>query len=105
MTFLMDVGAAYAGRNVLVTGADGFIGSHLVEALVEAEANVTALCLYNSFDSLGWIDSLSRSVCAQMNTVRGDVRDAALMAQQLPQLPEGAGDAQPAPDQAPQPQP
>lgn len=79
MTFFPDLSAAYAGRNVLVTGADGFIGSHLVEALVEAQANVTALCLYNSFDSLGWIDSLPRSVFAQVNTVRGDVRDAALM--------------------------
>lgn len=68
-----------AGRNVFVTGADGFIGSHLVEALVEEGANVTALCLYNSFDSYGWIDNLPRRVCAEVNAVRGDVQDAALM--------------------------
>lgn len=71
--------ASLAGRNVLVTGADGFIGSHLVEALVELDANVTALCLYNSFDSHGWIDSLPRSTRGQVNAIRGDVRDAALM--------------------------
>ncbi|PRY25189.1 UDP-glucose 4-epimerase [Aliiruegeria haliotis] len=68
-----------SGRNVLVTGADGFIGSHLVEALVDLEANVTALCLYNSYDSLGWIDDLPQAVRAQINVVRGDVRDAAFV--------------------------
>lgn len=70
---------AYAGRNVLVTGADGFIGSHLTERLVHAGANVTALCLYNSFDSLGWIDDLPTTVRSAIKVQRGDVRDAALM--------------------------
>jgi NAD dependent epimerase/dehydratase len=69
----------YAGRCVLVTGADGFIGSHLVEALVAAGANVTALCLYNSFDAFGWIDDLPAEVRTQVNAVRGDVRDAAFI--------------------------
>ena len=41
----------YQGRKVVVTGADGFIGSHLVEALVAAGAEVTALALYNAFDT------------------------------------------------------
>lgn len=71
--------ADYEGRSVLVTGADGFIGSHLTEALVEAGANVTALCLYNAFDAMGWIDDLPKPVRASVNAVRGDVRDAALM--------------------------
>lgn len=80
MTLTHDLAVSiYAGRNILVTGADGFIGSHLVEALVEAEANVTALCLYNSFDSHGWLDFLPEATRGQINTVRGDVRDAALM--------------------------
>ena len=70
---------AYAGRNVLVTGADGFIGSHLTGRLVHAGANVTALCLYNSFDSLGWIDDLPATIRSAINVQRGDVRDAALM--------------------------
>ncbi|WP_054008882.1 SDR family NAD(P)-dependent oxidoreductase [Cypionkella psychrotolerans] len=80
MTSFLHLNACnYSGRNVLVTGADGFIGSHLVERLVEAEANVTALCLYNSFDSLGWIDRLPQATREQMNVIRGDVRDAALV--------------------------
>lgn len=69
----------YQGAKVLVTGADGFIGSHLTEALVQCGADVTALCLYNSFDSHGWIDDLPTSTRAGVQTVRGDVRDAALM--------------------------
>ncbi|HRX73156.1 MAG TPA: SDR family NAD(P)-dependent oxidoreductase [Hyphomonas sp.] len=69
----------YKGRRVLVTGADGFIGSHLVEALVAAEAKVTALCLYNSFDTFGWIDDLPSASRCRVNAVRGDIRDAAFM--------------------------
>lgn len=66
----------WSGKNVFVTGADGFIGSHLTAALVEAGANVTALALYNSFDSHGWLDDLDPSVRAAIEMVRGDVRDA-----------------------------
>ncbi|WP_281251227.1 SDR family NAD(P)-dependent oxidoreductase [Tropicimonas sediminicola] len=64
---------------MLVTGADGFIGSHLVEALVATDANVTALCMYNSFDSLGWIDDIPASIRGRINVARGDVRDAAFV--------------------------
>jgi nucleoside-diphosphate-sugar epimerase len=49
---------SYLGAKILVTGADGFIGSHLTEALVSAGAGVTALAQYNSFDSHGWLDDL-----------------------------------------------
>jgi NAD dependent epimerase/dehydratase len=65
-----------AGKNVLVTGADGFIGSHLTESLVHRNATVRALSLYNSFNDWGWLEGLP---CAQqISVVTGDVRDAHL---------------------------
>lgn len=69
----------YYGLNVLVTGADGFIGSHLTEMLVQQGATVTALCLYNSFDSHGWLDDLPANTRREVKRVRGDVRDAAFV--------------------------
>jgi len=65
----------WTGIPTLVTGADGFIGSHLVSALVRAGAEVTALALYNSFDSHGWLDDLAPDQRAAIRLVRGDVRD------------------------------
>ncbi len=70
----------WIGKKALVTGADGFIGSHLTEALVRAGAQVTALAQYNSFDSCGWLDDLPRDVMNAARIVRGDVRDAQQMA-------------------------
>ncbi len=70
---------SYLGAKILVTGADGFIGSHLTEALVSAGAEVTALAQYNSFDSHGWLDDLPESIRGKVNLVRGDVRDAAFI--------------------------
>lgn len=61
--------------NVLVTGSDGFIGSHLVEKLVKDGYKVKAFCLYNSFDSWGWLDSLDVSIKKEINVVLGDIRD------------------------------
>ncbi|MGB3487224.1 MAG: GDP-mannose 4,6-dehydratase [Xanthobacteraceae bacterium] len=69
----------YLGAKILVTGADGFIGSHLTEALVAAGADVTALAQYNSFDSHGWLDDLPQSIRQKLNLVRGDIRDAAFV--------------------------
>ena len=64
-----------SGKKVLVTGADGFIGSHLVEALVARGYDVRAFCIYNSFNSWGWLD---RSDAAdQVEIISGDLRDAA----------------------------
>lgn len=67
----------YSGKRALVTGADGFIGSHLTELLAGAGAKVTALALYNAFDQAGWLDEISAEVRGAVRIVRGDVRDAA----------------------------
>lgn len=60
-------------KKVLVTGADGFIGSHLVETLVDSGVEVRALCQYNSFGSWGWLDHSERK--GKFEVVTGDVRD------------------------------
>ena len=64
---------------VFVTGADGFIGSHLVEMLVESGFEVNALCLYNSFGSLGWLDHISEEKKKNINIILGDIRDTTTM--------------------------
>jgi NAD dependent epimerase/dehydratase len=69
----------YNGLKVLVTGADGFIGSHLTERLVRRGADVTALSLYNSFDRHGWLDDLPDAVRAKLTLIRGDIRDSAFV--------------------------
>ncbi|GAB3250463.1 GDP-mannose 4,6-dehydratase [Kineosporia babensis] len=64
-----------ANELVAVTGADGFIGSHLVETLVERGHRVRAMALYNSFGSYGWLDTLPQDVMDNVEVVLGDVRD------------------------------
>ncbi len=61
------------GKNVLVTGADGFIGSHLVERLVQYGCSVRALSYYNSFNDWGWLEHLD--CLDDIEVVTGDVRD------------------------------
>lgn len=62
-------------KKVLVTGADGFIGSHLTEALVKAGYGVKAFVYYNSFNSWGWLDQASVDVIDQIEVFAGDIRD------------------------------
>lgn len=62
-------------KKVLVTGADGFIGSHLTETLVEKGYQVRAFVFYNSFGTWGWLDTLPASVMSQVEIFQGDVRD------------------------------
>lgn len=68
--------SSWKGRRALVTGADGFIGSHLVERLVSEGANVRAFCLYNSQGSWGWLDDVSPDVRGKLDVKLGDIRDA-----------------------------
>ena len=63
----------WQGCNVLVTGSEGFIGSHLVEALIDRGANVRAHVLYNSFNSWGWLDSLEPQKQQKLDVFMGDV--------------------------------
>lgn len=62
-------------KKVLVTGADGFIGSHLVEHLMDEGHKVRAFVLYNSFNSYGWLDTLPKEKLKQIEIFSGDVRD------------------------------
>lgn len=64
-----------ANKKVLVTGADGFIGSHLVEALLAAGCQVKAFVYYNSFNSWGWLDSFPQDLLNRIEIFAGDVRD------------------------------
>ncbi len=64
-----------ASKNVFVTGAGGFIGSHLVEKLLSIDCNVTAFVHYNSMNRWGWIDSFSHEKCDSIRIFSGDIRD------------------------------
>lgn len=62
-------------KKILVTGADGFIGSHLVEALIDAGCQVRAFVYYNSFNRWGWLDMFPKEKLNQIDIFAGDIRD------------------------------
>lgn len=62
-------------KKILVTGSDGFIGSHLVEALLDRGYSVKTFVYYNSFGTWGWLDTLSKDVLNQIEVFQGDIRD------------------------------
>ena len=61
------------GKNILITGADGFIGSHLTEMLVKKDAKIKALSLYNSFNNWGWLENID--CIDEIEVICGDIRD------------------------------
>ena len=63
------------GKKILVTGADGFIGSHLTEELIRQGADVRAFVFYNSFNSWGWLDYSSEEIKKEIDIFAGDIRD------------------------------
>lgn len=63
------------GKKVLITGADGFIGSHLVECLINEGCDVKAFVYYNSFNSWGWLDTLEKTLLNNVEVISGDIRD------------------------------
>jgi nucleoside-diphosphate-sugar epimerase len=62
-------------QKILVTGADGFIGSHLVEGLLDKGCQVRAFVFYNSFNSLGWLDTFPKDKLDKLDVFSGDIRD------------------------------
>lgn len=62
-------------KKILVTGADGFIGSHLVEELVKSGHKVRAFVFYNSFNTWGWLDTLPNNILNEIEVMTGDIRD------------------------------
>ena len=62
-------------KKILVTGADGFIGSHLTESLIRKGYNVKAFVFYNSFNSWGWLDQSDKDILSDLDVFSGDIRD------------------------------
>jgi NAD dependent epimerase/dehydratase len=62
-------------KKILVTGADGFIGSHLVEALIDEGYDIRAFAYYNSFNTWGWLDTIHKAKLKEIEIFTGDIRD------------------------------
>ena len=72
-----------SSKNVLITGSDGFIGSHLTEELIDQGCNVRAFVYYNSFSSWGWLDNLDKEKLSKIEVVAGDIRDRGSVAKAM----------------------
>ena len=72
--------------NILVTGACGFIGSHLVEKLVRQNHNVRAFTFYNARNSYGWLDNIDKRILRDIHLISGDVRDYDFLNQQTKKI-------------------
>lgn len=62
-------------KTVLITGSEGFIGSHLVEELAKTGCNIKAMVLYNSFNNWGWLENIDKHLLKNIEVIQGDVRD------------------------------
>lgn len=62
-------------KKILVTGSDGFIGSHLVESFLDEGCDIKAFVFYNSFNSWGWLDTFSKDKLKSIEIFTGDIRD------------------------------
>ncbi len=62
-------------KSVFLTGAEGFIGSHMVESLIKKNINVKALVLYNSFKDIGWLKTIDKTILKNVEIIFGDLRD------------------------------
>lgn len=69
------LGRKMSVKKILVTGADGFIGSHITEELVKSGYEVKAFVYYNSFNTWGWLDTLSKDIMSHVEVFQGDIRD------------------------------
>ena len=56
-------------KNILVTGSEGFIGSHLVELLIKKEYNVKAFVFYNSFNNYGWLENIDKKILSNLEVI------------------------------------
>lgn len=63
------------GKRILITGSEGFIGSHLIERLLKEQCKITAFVLYNSFNSWGWLDTFPNKILKYVEVIAGDIRD------------------------------
>ena len=75
-------------KKVLVTGADGFIGSHLVEKLLGSGYDVKAFVFYNSFNLWGWLDTLPKDMLKEIEIVSGDIRDKSMVREAMQNVDE-----------------
>ena len=66
-------------KNILITGGDGFIGSHLVEKLYKKNCSIRAIAAYNSFNNWGWLDSIDSKIIKNIEVMPGDIRDSKFM--------------------------
>jgi nucleoside-diphosphate-sugar epimerase len=73
----------WATKKVLITGADGFIGSHLTQRLISRGAQVKAFVMYNSFNTWGWIDTFAPGDIEAVDVVCGDIRESDMLKRAL----------------------